>query len=650
MPDIAPSFFVRQEAARRSTLVLSFYFVLALLCILALVDAAFGLLFYFYNRGGLPPGFIALFWHDWTLRSLIAPLLLIGMGALIGFFQMRTGGHAVARMVRATLVDFSGTDGQRRRLINVVEEMAIASGLRLPALYVMEHEGGINAFVAGYSANEAVLVVTAGALQQLDRDQLQGVIGHEFSHILNGDMRINIRLIAVLTGLLIMGQTGRVLIDMGRYTTADGKGGLLSMACFLLGCLIWPLGFIGLLSGRLIKAAISRHRESLADACSVQFTRNPEGLAGALLKISEQPTGSHLSSHYAESMSHMCFGPSLRLAQLYATHPPLEVRINAIDPLFLVRERARRHKAGLAPLANVPERMETVDQIERPFMNLTAGNAVPVRTLSASVGTVRPQDVLVAVEFRRKLPPAIARALENTAGCRALLYALLAEQQDVGHAIHQTFFRERETPELAEQVGLLRTVLAASQLVRLPLVDLALPRLGLLSRAEAQALLASLQAFSQLDHKLSVFEFALLMLLRQQLLQTRAAPGHHSLHHLAQPVSLVVAVLVRHGDLHAEHQQQAYRQALEADLQPLPPMLAEQALTLPKMALALRSLTALSGTGKQRFLEICAVVVQYDGRLSRREYELLRVVAALLECPLPLGQMLPESTPETAFT
>jgi Zn-dependent protease with chaperone function len=626
------SFFTRQEAARRSTLVLVLYFILSVLIILLAVDALFGFFYWSYARGQLPWPLWPLLWHDWTERALIGPLFLIGLGTLIGFFQMRTGGHAVARMVGARPVDFTVTDAKRRQLINVVEEMAIASGIRVPALYVMESEAGINAFVAGHAMDEAVLVVTGGSLEHLSRDQLQGVVGHEFSHIFNGDMRLNMRLIAVLTGLLIMGQTGSFLIKMGRPD--DKEGGFIGVAALVVGLVLWPLGIAGLLAGRLIKAAISRQREILADASSVQFTRNPEGLAGALLKIRDQAAGSALVGLYAESMSHMCFGPSINLARWYATHPPIEERIRALAPYFLDGERATAGPAetGMAAQAQSGR----VDVQEKPWLDLApieylAGSV----TVAASIGTVTPAHVAAASRLRQKLPGQVTAALGSSSGAQALLYALMASQQVVSKADVRAFFANRDGAAFAEQVLQLQEALLP-ELPGLPLVDMALPRLALLDELATRRLLGGLHAFSQLDRKLSVFEFATLTLVRQSLLPTRPVRGNAGLIMLREHFAIVVAVLVRQGLLPEQQQAVVFAGAFQ-DMGPPPAMPTRQLAGLPQMAMALRSLAGLGADGKRQFMERCAAVVQSDGRFSASEYELLRVVGALVGCPLPLA-------------
>src|SRR4051812_18285012 len=259
-------------------------------------------------------------------------LLVIACGTGSKMIALRAGGAAVAQSVGAVPVDPSTTDPRLRRFVNVVEEMSIASGVPMPRLFVLEQEPGINAFAAGYSPRDAAVTVTSGALDRLNRDELQGVIGHEFSHVLNGDMRLNVRLIGLLNGILLLGLVGLRFLQFGGGRSRDSKGGspLLVIAIALV-----VLGFVGQFFAGLIKAAVGRQREWLADASSVQFTRQTTGLVGALKKIAGLPTGSTLSDrHSAKQVSHMLFGEGSRLSSLYATHPPLDKRIAALDPTF----------------------------------------------------------------------------------------------------------------------------------------------------------------------------------------------------------------------------------------------------------------------------------------------------------------------------
>ncbi|MDW8479009.1 MAG: M48 family metallopeptidase [Xanthomonadales bacterium] len=320
-------FFARQELARRRTR----WLVLLFLAAVAAIVGAVALLMYLLFAGDLPPG---------ELRALLggsalATLLVIAVASLVKIASLRSGGPAVALSVGAVPVDPTTQDPRLRRLINTVEEMAIASGSPVPAIFVLEGEEGINAFAAGYGPGDAAVAVTRGALERLTRDELQGVIAHEFSHIAHGDMRLNVRLIGLLAGILAVAAIGRAMVRGASRSSGSGRrNGGNAFLVLVIGASLWLIGSIGQFFGRLIKAAVSRQREFLADASAVQFTRQPAGILGALVKIAAAPRQARLQDGGAEELSHMLFGDGFGLRGLFATHPPLESRIRAIDPRF----------------------------------------------------------------------------------------------------------------------------------------------------------------------------------------------------------------------------------------------------------------------------------------------------------------------------
>ncbi|RZA16415.1 MAG: peptidase M48 Ste24p, partial [Lysobacteraceae bacterium] len=317
------NFFEHQAAARRSSARLVLLFALAVAGIVLAVDLV---------------AWVATGSTRTVLFASLATIAVIALGSLYRIASLGGGGEPVAQQMGGTPVPENTTDPGLRRLRNVVEEIAIASGVPVPKLYVLEHEAGINAFAAGYSTSDAVVAVTRGALDRLNRDELQGVVAHEFSHILNGDMRLNIRLVGVLFGILMVGLIGRKVLEHARF---GGRGR--NVGAILLAALVaLVIGYIGLFFGRMIKAGVSRSRERLADASAVQFTRQACGLSGALKKIGGLHEGSRLNQRAdAEEVSHMLFGDGLGLSGLFATHPPLLERIRALEPSFAGAELER---------------------------------------------------------------------------------------------------------------------------------------------------------------------------------------------------------------------------------------------------------------------------------------------------------------------
>ena len=322
--------------------------VLFLIAVAAIVAAVDFVLATVYLLGmDAPGGEVPASVHVWGAAVTLATIFVV---SLVHVSRLGGGGAAVAAMAGARRVAANTSDPLERRLVNIVEEMAIASGVRVPQVYVMEQESGINAFAAGWDVSGAVVAVTRGALQKLNRDELQGVVGHEFSHILNGDMRLNIRMLGVLAGIVFIGSVGE--FGMRRAGEADDARAV--AAVFAVGLALFIIGYIGLFFGRLIKAAVSRQREYLADASAVQFTRNPDGIAGALDQIGGSARGALISARCAEDFSHMFFGESLRqrFGGLLATHPSIEARIKRINPRFQAPAyRAKRPEpsAGALP-------------------------------------------------------------------------------------------------------------------------------------------------------------------------------------------------------------------------------------------------------------------------------------------------------------
>ncbi len=639
------NFFEHQANARRQTGRLLVYFLLSVLFTVLATNVALFFFGQFFTRG-LTGGWL---WHEWSRQALTGVLMIIVGGSAIEYLRLRGGGQALAEMLGARRIDFATTEAGERQYLNVVAEMAIASGVPSPLVYVMDREQGINAFVAGLSMDKTVMVVTAGALETFDRDELQAVVGHEFSHILNGDMRLNVRLLALLAGILAIGQLGSFLMRIAVGSRSRRKGGIVHL--FVVGLLLWLVGAIGLFFGRLIKAAISRQREFLADASSVQFTRNPDGLAGALLKIRNHSADSWLDNLRAESMSHMCFAETLGFSSWFATHPPLEDRISALGRHYLVRDRARQRELqrrsqtaaetaaiqGLAPqerrgeyppISYVPD-MQAAEGSEP--VSLVAGPAA----LILRAGTLNPRELASARALHRRLPPGVRQALESCEGSQALLYALLARQSAAPRPLIRQYLQEHE-PALQERIHTLWRLLEGLDAgFALPLTELAQPRLQLLDAAAQGGLLSRLQGFTLLDRRLSIFEFALLMLLRKQL-QRRVGGRQLTLTRCLPAVAVVVAALLRTGGLEGEKLERSY-QRLMRTVSPVSPALPPPDLTrLSQLAGSLQRLAGLSPPDKKQLLELAATAVLADAEIRLEEYELLRVAAAMLDCPMPL--------------
>lgn len=629
------NFFERQDEARKKTKVLVLYFGLAVLLTVVAVNAAvFMILSY---GGGYDAGTQGWFAGPYWMYATLGTVFVIASGSTARLVALAGGGRAVAEMVKARLVNTDTADPDERRLVNIVEEMSIASGVPVPELYVMDDEHGINAFVAGYKPTETVLVVTKGALGVLDRDELQGVVGHEYSHILNGDMRINVRLIGILAGILAIGQVGLFILRNVRFSgrssrsSKGGGGGII----ILLGVALFVIGYIGLFFGRLIKAAISRQREYLADAASVQFTRNPSGIAGALLKIKEAAEGSLLVGSHAEDMSHMCFEKSIEVSfgELMATHPPLEERIKAIDPRLL-------HDAEKKQATPVARMKPTPVGTGLPEAAAGFGGGGGKRAgaeaagLSGSVGNPTPEHAEYAAVLHSSLPVGLLDALHTPRGAVAVVYILLLPTDPALAKRGLALLQEREGGDVTALVMDYRsTICALGPRVRLPLVDLAVPALKRLPAAGREKFLNAAREVVELDNEVSLFEYSLLTLLGKYLSGRDMGADKvkfRSFTQVSGDAGLLLSAMANAGGDDGG----AKKAMLGLGLEPagLQAFTAESVRGLDH---AIARLTMLPAGLKQGLIDACASCVEHDGRVTVSEAELLRAVSASLDCPMP---------------
>ncbi len=617
------NFFQHQDRARRQSGFLIFLFALAVIGIVLAINIA-----------------IAAFIGP-DLELMVGVTLLTAgtmvVASMVRTMQMRGGGGEVARSLGGTLVDHDTTDPLRRRLRNVVEEMAIASGVPVPEIYVLEHEEGINAFAAGYSPADAAVAVTRGALEHLDRDELQGVIAHEFSHILNGDMRLNIRLIGFLFGILVIAILGRRLLFSARFAR-DSRG---AAPAVMIGLVILIVGYIGLFFGRWIRAAVSRQREFLADASAVQFTRQPDGIGGALKKIKALYAGSFLTAD-AEEVGHMLFGQSMGY-QMFATHPPLEDRIRAVDPSFdpaeieRIAERMDRHAQSRSAEAEEAERDSKTRERGPGGLPLDADN------LAEKIGQPGLNQVFMAAALVAAIPKQLERAAHSDEWAQEVIcYLLLSTDDDVREeqllAIARTLGSESE-----QQVRALRQSvpeLPAEQ--RLPLLEIAFPSLRRRPERELLELMRLIEALVKADGRIDVFEYCLARLANRQILDALhpervRAGGNKKLASMADEVVDLLAIVAWHG--HPDQPEEvgaALTAALEKAGLDRPEEIPGLEGWPARLDDALESLDRLKPGEKEKLVNALACCVLHDGEVIPEEMDLMRVVCGLLHVPIPL--------------
>ncbi|HEU4602180.1 MAG TPA: M48 family metallopeptidase, partial [Steroidobacteraceae bacterium] len=495
------NFFQHQDASRRASRRLVLLFALAVLCVVAAVDLAVSVVLW---KFGTPDGmyFTLSDWlsaHTGTVVATTTVVVgIIGLSSLYKTSAISGGGGAVARSLGGVRISPDTSDPLQRRLLNVVEEIAIASGVPMPEVYLLEQESGINAFAAGMNPANAAIGVTRGALTNLNRAELQGVIGHEFSHVLNGDMRLNTRLIGLLFGLLVIAILARTVLRFGPRAgrgKRDGGAGAIMLAALA----VFVIGYIGLFFGRLIQAAVARRRESLADASAVQFTRDPTGLRNALVKIGALSAGSSIASPQAEDVAHMLFAPGM--SRMFATHPPLEERIRTIDPQFDPREfeKVRQQLANLAAAQDEP----TPAAKAKDLSDLIALPAMQASTMASLVGNPATAHIQVARSLRDSLPANIMLAARQPASARALLLGLALDRDAEARERQKRFIGLQLGNEIAQQVAQLEPTIAALQpQQRIPAQMTAFAALRQLTPDERMQLMSCLNGMLQREGKL----------------------------------------------------------------------------------------------------------------------------------------------------
>ncbi len=641
------NFFDHQRAAKGTTVKLVFLFAAAVVAMVAGIDGAVAITMQ-YKR-----------FDPSTILGVVVVVTAVTLVLIAGrmFFKMlslRQGGPAIAASLGAVPVDPTTTDPQLRRLVNIVEEMSLASGVPAPRLFVMPREPGINAFAAGFTPADAAITVTGGALGQLNRDELQGVIGHEFSHILNGDMRLNIRLIGLLSGILLIGMIGlRFLQFGGRGSDSKGAAPIVALAFAMM-----LLGFIGVFFANLIKAAVSRQREWLADASAVQFTRQTTGLEGALKKIAGVPTGSLLrDSRGAAEVSHMLFGEGTRrsFASLWATHPPLADRIKALDPSFdphEVAELQQRYRqqapdglaedlaAGFVPAGAALGRPLPAPGAPAPA---PGRRAVTPEQVVARVGTVTSADLRYGADLHDRLPADVRQlATQPTTAPVAVIALLLASPGEPLRARQLDSVTQRLGPSPARDAASLADRMAKlPQELRLPFIALALPQLAARSRDQQDALVAVLNDLAVADGSVTMFEYAVTRLVWSYLLDAtdpsrRSRVGNGSLRDVRPVVTTLLATLAVAGGGDPDSTRRAFGEALhrlygDATTPDNPRRLSWQQTLDEGWA----TLDALEPRAKQALVEAMVVSVLHDGSVSPGEAELLRAACGLMHVPLP---------------
>lgn len=640
-------FFGAQDQARRLTarLILLLLVAVAGMVVAAVVIVTVAMALLDGGQSGGDPLARAL---DPVLLGSVAlgVVAVVGLGSLMRHLQLRGGGSAVAEALGGRLINASTHDADEQRLLNVVEEMAIASGMPVPAVYVLE-EPSINAFAAGHAPHDAAIGVTRGAIQSLDRDELQGVVAHEFSHILHGDMRLNMRLVALLYGILVIGLIGRMFLHgmAGRRAVGSSRRGNGHAVMLGAGVALMVVGYVGTLCGNLIKAAVSRQREFLADASAVQYTRNPEGLAQALKRLAAHSHGSELRATQAAEFSHLYFGRGLHgLSGLTATHPPLTTRIERLEPDWDGSLPEPRPVTS----ESVAERREPGDVSstaglagQATVASLSSLSAAPHATdsgrgLSQRVGQPGPADIVRARQTLDGLDHRLLEAAHEPYAARALVYGILMGIDPSSRKRQRQSLVDQALPEVLVELDRLAAPLAAmGSGQRLALIELAMPMLRQLTTAQYAGFRACLSRLMAEEAQPGALQWALhrLVLVGIEGPRRQRRQRHRHLSQQEAPVARLLSSLARAGEVEEAEARSAFQSALQA--LPITPAFMNRQASPEELDQAVEQLQQLADDDKVLLLDAMARCVVHDGRIDPAEAEMLRAVAWSMDCPLP---------------
>ena len=633
------NFFEQQERAKRNTGKLVLLMCLAVIGLVAIASVAVAAILALLgerdpNAPATTAPAMAGDWLtrmtallDWQLVGTIS-VLVVGVviaGSLFKHLQLRSGGKAVAESLNAKPIDPGTTDLAEKKVLNVVEEMAIASGIPVPPVYVMEDES-INAFAAGHTPQDAVIGVTRGCIRLLSRDELQGVVAHEFSHIFHGDMRLNTKLVATLNGILLIGLVGYILLRSAPFRRGSSRDNS-AFIMLAIGVILTIVGFAGTFFGKLIKSAVSRQREFLADASAVQFTRNPAGIADALKKIGGYKPGSQIRDANAAEYSHMFFSQAVggALSRFMATHPPLEQRIRRVQPDWDGNFSVPQPERAIEPAADDRRERGT-----RGVLLATAMGAID------SIGQPSDRHVAYARQTIEALDTELREAAHDIYSARALVYGLLLDPSDSIRSRQLAALERYAEPDAYQYVLKLEDkITALDRRSRLPLISLALPALKQLSSAQYIAFKRCLDELIVADQHISLMEWALYRIVVHNIEPLPSGPGSAALADMRDACQVLLSAIVYAGhkddrDAHAAFSSAAAGLPFEA-LELLP----RDAVRTSALETAVIKLCSLAPSEKRALMQALARAVEHDGIVSVAQAELLRAIGDSLDCPLP---------------
>ncbi len=643
------NFFEHQDIAYRNTKRLIVLLCLAVISLIAVTTFFCATVLYYMeansrhylNNLGLWQGITQTM--SWKMLGGISlgVCSVIVLGSLYKLYELSAGGRAVAESLGGRPITLHNANLDEKKILNVVEEMAIASGTPVPPVYLIEDEA-INAFAAGHTPQDAVIGVTRGCIRQLNRDELQGVIAHEFSHIFHGDMKMNMRLVALLNGILLIGLIGEFLLRSSNQRAAFRSSKDKSpFALMGIGLGLMIIGYAGTFFGTLIKAAVSRQREFLADASAVKFTRNPDGIGGALKKLGGYVGGSQMDVANASEYSHMFFGEGTNsLFSAFATHPPLSERIKRIDPRWDgdfahidVYEAAENGYIEEGRLSDT-----NADHSPLEFTTPTTATAfiASVDQVLQTIGQPNDSHLAYAHQTLNAISDQLREAAHNSWDAQALMLGLLldkaSEKQSMQWQALSKLFSQTQIQTLqplAIQASLLE------ERLRLPLLELSLPALKNLSVQQYEIFRAAMAHFIHVDEHIDLIEWSYFKILTHNLEPKRTTHRLVDLTQLKNEARTLLSVIANAGSNDKSKAQAAFNASKSIISLDDAELANESDYNMMDLDLAINRLNSIKPLQKPKLLKAISQCILADEQITVVEAELFRAIADALDCPVP---------------
>lgn len=630
-------FFRNQDAARRNTKYLVMLYVLAVCMLIGLANLLIAFCLWMFDSNNIAHDtttFAAFFSWRMLGKVSLGVTAVVALAILFKWLTISSGGKAVAESLGGVRISPDSDNLDHQRILNVVEEMALASGMPVPPVFLLAQERGINAFAAGFTPADAVIGITQGSLDSFNREQLQGVIAHEFSHIQNGDMRLNLRLIALLNGILFIGGFGRFIMQHAGHSSVSSRRRSADFRFILIGLAMAVIGWLGTFFGGLIKAAINRQREYLADASAVQFTRNPRGIADALKIIGGSSVGSRIVNTAADETSHMFISNALGMLALFNTHPPLKERIKRIDSTW-------DGKMIVRPVNNGKTHAHSGSATTAADKTGAAAVAGTAMAMGGVLAAKRDSGEKAADLPLGSLPAGLTDRLHEPLTACALIYALLLD--DMEEIVKRQLAAisthgARGTSSLAATLA--REMRDMDPSWRIILIEKAMPALRCMTRDQYRSFKKVLLLLIRTDQKIDLFEWCLFQLIRHFLGaefgdQRPSKPRFKTIDDVADAYAMVLSALVHHGHRETATAQRAFNRGANVAGLYNGTLLVESQCAMEDFSKAVDRLANSYPLMKARLLKGMIETAQFDGTISVMENELITSIAAAMDAPLP---------------